>query len=84
MSLGIYPDELDDLMGKWNEWFDPTEGKTAMQALANQIKTANSRFTTRSPSILSACRTFLQIGGLALRSRVPYSTLNGPEKTVSL
>jgi hypothetical protein len=33
------PDELDDLMGKWNEWFDPTEGQNAMQALANQIKT---------------------------------------------
>lgn len=32
------PDELAEVMGESNEWFDPAEGRTAMQALADHIK----------------------------------------------
>jgi hypothetical protein len=32
------PDELAEIMGEWTEWFDPAEGRAAMQALADHIK----------------------------------------------
>jgi hypothetical protein len=32
------PDELNAVMGEWTEWFDPAEGRSAMQALADHIK----------------------------------------------
>ena len=32
------PDELAEAMGEWTEWFDPAEGRAAMQALANHIR----------------------------------------------
>jgi hypothetical protein len=33
------PEELEAVLGPCNEWFDPTDGRTAIQALANHIKT---------------------------------------------
>jgi hypothetical protein len=32
------PDDLAEIMGEWTEWFDPADGQTAMQALAEHIK----------------------------------------------
>lgn len=32
------PDELAEVLGEWNEWFDPAIGQAAMQALAELIK----------------------------------------------
>jgi hypothetical protein len=32
------PDELAEVMGEWTEWFDPAEGRAAMQALADLVK----------------------------------------------
>ncbi|MFO0812629.1 MAG: hypothetical protein U0796_05390 [Gemmatales bacterium] len=32
------PDDLAEVMGEWTEWFDPAEGRAAMQALADHIK----------------------------------------------
>jgi hypothetical protein len=34
------PDELAAVLGEWTEWFDPAEGREAMQALAGHIKTS--------------------------------------------
>jgi hypothetical protein len=28
----------DEVMGEWDEWFDPAEGRAAMQALVDHIK----------------------------------------------
>ena len=36
------PDDLDEVMGEWNEWFDPADGRAAVQALADHIKTSSS------------------------------------------
>jgi hypothetical protein len=33
------PDELEEIMGEWTEWFEPAEGRAAMQALADHIRT---------------------------------------------
>jgi hypothetical protein len=33
------PDELAEIMGEWTEWFDPADGRVAIQALADYIKT---------------------------------------------
>jgi hypothetical protein len=35
-----HPEELAEVMGDWDEWFDPAEGRAAMQALADHIKTS--------------------------------------------
>jgi hypothetical protein len=32
------PDDLEDLLGLWTEWFDPAKGRAAIQALVNHIK----------------------------------------------
>jgi hypothetical protein len=40
------PDELDEVMGEWTEWFDPVKGRVAMQALADYIK-SNSKAAKR-------------------------------------
>lgn len=32
------PDELAEVMGQWTEWFDPIEGRAAMQSLADLIR----------------------------------------------
>jgi hypothetical protein len=39
-------DELAELMGEWTEWFDPADGRAAMQALADHIK-ASARAAER-------------------------------------
>ncbi len=31
------PDELDKVMGEWTEWFDPAEGRAAVEALIDHI-----------------------------------------------
>ncbi len=36
------PDDLDEMLGEWTEWFDPAEGQETMMALADYIK-ANPR-----------------------------------------
>ncbi len=40
------PEDLADLLGEWDEWFDSAEGYKALQALANHIKT-DSRAANR-------------------------------------
>ena len=32
------PEELEDILGEWNEWFDSSEGCAVMRALANISK----------------------------------------------
>ncbi len=32
------PEELDEIMGEWTEWFEPSEGLAATQSLADYIK----------------------------------------------
>jgi len=32
------PDELAEVMGEWTEWFDSSQGRAAMLALADHIK----------------------------------------------
>jgi hypothetical protein len=34
------PDDLAELMGDWTEWFDPGEGRAAIQELTDHIKTS--------------------------------------------
>jgi hypothetical protein len=31
------PDDLEDTLGPWTEWFDPAEGRSAIQALLDYI-----------------------------------------------
>jgi hypothetical protein len=31
------PDDLNDMLGPWTEWFDPAEGRSAIQALLDYI-----------------------------------------------
>jgi hypothetical protein len=32
------PDDLEDILGPWTDWFDPAEGRSTIQALALHIK----------------------------------------------
>jgi hypothetical protein len=40
------PDELDEVMGEWTEWFEAADGHAAMQALADHIR-ANAKAAKR-------------------------------------
>ena len=38
-DFGGDPDELAEIMGEWDEWFNPADGAVAMQALADHLST---------------------------------------------
>ena len=40
------PDELEEMMGEWTEWFDSTVGQVSVQTLADHIK-ANQKAAKR-------------------------------------
>jgi hypothetical protein len=68
------PDDLAALLGEWAEWFDPTEGQVAMQALADHIK-ASPKAAKRldgPTAVVSELKEMARVLGEAAKQRVRF------------
>jgi len=68
------PDELAEVMGEWTEWFDPAEGRSAMLALADHIKTnpKASRRLDEPDRVLTELEEMARVLGVAAAQGVRF------------
>jgi hypothetical protein len=73
------PEDLEDVLGPWTDWFDPATGRAAIQALVNHIKSnpAAARRLDYSEDVVTALEEIVRALAVAetegVRSRLRMS-----------
>lgn len=68
------PDELEEVMGEWTEWFDPAVGQVAIKMLTDHIRT-NPKALKRldeAPSLVTELDEMARVLGAAAKQGVKF------------
>jgi hypothetical protein len=68
------PDELDDLLGPWTEWFDAEDGRAAIQALVDYIKKTRkaAQQLDDPPAVVEELEELVRVLAIAARQGVKF------------